>query len=103
MWLRSPAIDLTTAGGATLNFAAFVDIEAGFDFGSISVLDAGDDSVLAVIDPIIDGVSAGWEDVSERIPDEGLGRMIKIEFRLESDDISNFPGWYIDDVNVTVP
>jgi hypothetical protein len=29
--------------------------------------------------------------------------MIKIEFRLTTDDVANFPGWYIDDVMVTFP
>ena len=104
VWLRSPEIDLTTAGAATLNFAKYVDVEGqGFDFGTISVLDAGDDSVLAVIDASVNGTDISWKNASKSIPDEGLGKVIKIEFRLESDDIQNFAGWYIDDVQVTVP
>ena len=43
------------------------------------------------------------DDVSKAIPAEALGKMVKIEFRFTSDDISNFAGWYIDDVVVTVP
>ncbi|NIP97796.1 MAG: hypothetical protein GWO24_31940, partial [Akkermansiaceae bacterium] len=50
-----------------------------------------------------DGVSADWEQVARALPDQSLGKHIKIEFRFQSDDISNFAGWYIDDVGVTVP
>ncbi|NIP92338.1 MAG: hypothetical protein GWO24_02225, partial [Akkermansiaceae bacterium] len=70
VWLRSPAIDLTAAGAATLSYAQFRDIEQGFDFGMVRVLDAADDSELAVIEAIIDDVSAGWEKVSKALPAE---------------------------------
>lgn len=103
VWLRSPAIDLTTAGGATLRFAQFRDIEQGFDFGSIRVLDAADNSELAVIDDVIDGVTADWEQVTKSMPDEVLGKTVRIEFRFQADDIQTFAGWYLDDVEVTVP
>ncbi|NIP93108.1 MAG: hypothetical protein GWO24_06475, partial [Akkermansiaceae bacterium] len=45
VWLRSPPIDLTTATGATMTYYQFRDIEEGFDFGTISLLDAADNSV----------------------------------------------------------
>ena len=45
LWLRSPPIDLTAAAGATLNFSHYVDIEEGFDFGEVRLLDA--DAALA--------------------------------------------------------
>jgi len=102
VWLRSPAIDLTTAGGATLNYFQYRDIEEGFDFGIISVLDAADDSLIAEI-PGADSAAFVWELVSKRLPAEALGKMIKIEFRLTSDEIEVFPGWFIDDFEVTVP
>ncbi|NIP94059.1 MAG: hypothetical protein GWO24_11630, partial [Akkermansiaceae bacterium] len=103
VWLLSPAIDLTTAGGATLRFAQFRDIEQGFDFGSIRVLDAADNSELAVIDDVIDDVTADWEQVTKSMPDEALGKTVRIEFRFQADDIQTFAGWYLDDVEVTVP
>ncbi|MFP6857611.1 MAG: discoidin domain-containing protein, partial [Roseibacillus sp.] len=102
VWLRSPTIDLTTAGGATLNYFQYRDIEEGFDFAIISVLDAADDSLIAEI-PGIDSAAFAWELVSKSLPAEALGKMIKIEFRLTSDEIETFPGWFIDDFEVTVP
>jgi len=103
VWLRSPPIDLTTAGGATLRYAQFFDIEKGFDSGRVAVLDAGDDSELAVLEDPIEGTSTGWEEFSQSLPAAVLGKTVKIEFRFSSDDIEFFSGWYIDDVVVTVP
>ncbi len=103
VWLRSPAIDLTTAAGATLRFFQFYDIETGFDSGTVAVLDAGNDSEIAVLGDPVDGTSTGWEESSRVLPAAALGKSIKIEFRLNSDDIEFFAGWYIDDVSVTVP
>ncbi len=104
-WLRSPPIDLTTAGGATLTYFQFYDIEAGFDSGNVSVLDSSDDSVLAVIEADLGGESPDWEQVTTVLPPAALGKIIKIEFRLISDDFDEnpFAGWYLDDFNLTVP
>jgi hypothetical protein len=103
VWLRSPPIDLTNTGGATLNYVEWRDIEATFDSGRVVVLDATDNSEIAEIEDSIDGFSNGWENVSRQIPPAALGKVIKIEFRFRSDNIENFPGWYIDDFSVTVP
>ncbi|NIP92359.1 MAG: hypothetical protein GWO24_02330 [Akkermansiaceae bacterium] len=103
VWLQTPPIDLTGAGGATLRYFEWKDIEEGFDAGTIRVLDAADDSELAVIEEIVDGVTADWEEEKHSLPAAALGKTIKIEFRFTSDDIQNFAGWYIDDIIVTVP
>jgi len=104
LFLRSPPIDLTTAGGATLSYFQFYDIEADFDGGRVAVLDAGDnDSEVAVLQALVDGEITQWEKVTRSLPAAALGKVIRIEFRLTSDDVQNHAGWYIDDVLVTVP
>lgn len=104
VWLRSPAVDLTGAGGATLNYAEWRDIEATFDSGSIRVLDAADDSEIAVVQQGIEGTTGGtWISRSVSLPAAALDRTVKVEFRLMSDDFQEFAGWYLDDVVVTVP
>ena len=103
VWLRSPPIDLTTAAGATLSYFQFHDIETGFDSGQVAVLDSGTDLELALLGNPVDGASAGWEQVTRVLPAIALGKSVKIEFRLKSDDIEFFAGWYVDDVLVTVP
>ncbi len=110
IFLRSPVIDLTTAGSATLNFQQFLDIEPPsgqqfFDWGTISVLSAGDDSVLAIVQDNITGFSDEWEGYSRKLPEAALGNEIRLEFQFRSDEVDFVPaaGWYIDDVEVTVP
>ena len=104
IWLRTPEIDLTNAARATLSFEQFTDIEPQFDFGTVTVLDA-DDSELAVIETGIDGF-ADWTKFARALPAAAIGKSVKIEFRFEADDlpvISDFAGWYLDDILVTVP
>lgn len=103
IWLRSPAIDLTTAAGATLNLASFIDAEPTFDFGFINVLDAADNSLLAQVGAPFDATTADWTTISRALPAEALGKSVKIEFRFNSDELNVNPGWYVDDVVVTVP
>jgi len=106
IWLRSPEIDLTNAAEATLCFFQWIDAEVGFDGGTVSVLDAANDSVLAVVDGPIDGENVDWAKATFAIPAEAIGKTIKLEFLFDSDDLNvgrDFAGWYIDDVTVTVP
>ena len=75
--------------------------------GSIRILDASDDSELAVLeDQTIDGFTAGWEDYSKALPAAAFtatAGTIRIEFRFEADDLESFAGWYLDDVVITTP
>ena len=75
-----------------------------FDFGAVSILDANDgDAVIAVLESPIDGNIGSWDQFSKALPPEVLGNVIKIEWRFSADEFGNFAGWYLDDVNVTVP
>jgi len=105
VWLRSPLINLTTAAGATLNFSQYVDIEESFDFGQIRLLDSdAANAELAILEMTIDGnAPTDWKPFSKALPAAALGKNVVIEFRFDSDDFLNQAGWYIDDVNVTVP
>lgn len=111
VWLRSPPIDLTGTESATLRFAHYYDIEAPeavapftvYDFGQLAILDAVDDSELALLVPALADFIADWEEISFTLPADTLNKVIRIEFRLISDDIAFLPGWYVDDVQVTVP
>ncbi len=103
VWLRSPPIDLTTASGATLNYFQSIDIETQFDMGSVRVLDAADGSELAVVTAVVEGSVPGWTRITKKLPAAALGKTVVIEFRFQSDEIENYEGWYIDDVEVTVP
>lgn len=111
-WLRSTAIDLTAAVGATLVFQQSVDVDdfENLDHGTIRVLDAsalpGTVTELGVVQSNITGRSAGnWIEFSADLPPAALGQSIVLEFVFESDgdDVADGAGWYIDDVLVTTP
>jgi len=107
IYLRTPAIDLGEATEGTLSFQQWTEIEVDFDYGSIRILDAFDDSELAILeDQTIEGNTSGWEEYSKALPPEAFTAAegtIKIEFRFEADDVASFAGWYIDDVMVIIP
>jgi hypothetical protein len=108
IWLRSPPIDLSGMGvtEAFLSYAEARDIEFEFDRGSIVVLDAADDSEIAVLVDNVDDTDLEWKQaprIPVALPPEALNTPIKLEFRFESDFLNPFPqaGWYIDDVRIT--
>jgi hypothetical protein len=104
IFLRTPSIDLTAAGAATVNYDQFVYTDTFFqDFGTLRVLDATDDSVIAVLEAVVEGASFDWIHVSNPLPAEALGKMVKFEFGFVADDITGDVGWLIDNVEVTIP
>ena len=103
VWLRSPVIDFSATGAATLSYFRYIDIEEEFDGGQVAALAAADDSVIAILEAQIEGGPAGWDEISYSLPAEALGKEIKIEFRLTTDEVEQFSGFYIDDVTLTVP
>ena len=104
VFLKSPPIDLTSAGAqATLKFFQFVEIENPTDKGLVRVLDAADGSVLGLLQDDINGLGVDWQETSLLFPPAALGKVVRLEFRFQSDAVGEFAGWYVDDLEVTVP
>ena len=94
------------ASGATLSFSQYIDTETApsGDLGSIRLLNAGDDSVLAGGDVAtgLEGITEAWSSQTLPLPAAANGLSVKLEFSFESDaDGDLFAGFYIDDVVVT--
>jgi hypothetical protein len=110
-WLRSPAIDLTTATGATVTFQQWVDMDEfdNLDRGAVRVLDAsglpGTVTELGVVQADITGFLDDWAEFSADLPAAALGQSIVLEFEFVSDDddIFDATGWYLDDVIIITP
>ena len=70
------------------------DVPGDLDYGSIRILDASDDSVLAVMEnQTIDGNTSGWEEYSMALPAAAFtaaAGTIKVEWQFEADDIDSF-------------
>jgi hypothetical protein len=105
---RSPVIDLTDRNAATLEFYHYYEFEPVlegqiFDWGELRLLDAvtgqnllpGDAPALQFV-----GAFRDWRRTVYVLPSEALGKPIRIEFKLISDDFGVAPGWYIDDVRI---
>jgi bacillopeptidase F len=111
-WLRTPAIDLTTATRADVVFQHWVDMDdfQNLDSGTVRVLDAsvlpGTVTVLGVVKADITGLTPlDWVEFKAPLPAAALGKVIALEFVFVSDgdDIFDASGWYIDNVMVTTP
>ena len=94
------------ATGATLSFRQYLDTETApsGDLGSIRLLNAGDNSVLAGGEVAVglEGATETWSSQSLALPAAANGLSVKLEFRFVSDaDGDLWFGFYIDDVVVT--
>lgn len=100
-YLRSPEIDLSRVSVATLSFAEFhsVDIEEDYHSVSVNIIDAASNDVLQEVFREAGAVN-GWTQHSIRLAGPSVGGKIKIEFLLQTDDVSPLPGFYIDDVSI---
>jgi len=92
--------------GATLSFSQYIDTDLDgtkTEVGSIRLLNAGDNSVLAGGDVAIEleGITEAWSSESIPLPDVANGLSVKLEFRFVSNATDEFAGFYIDDVVVT--
>jgi len=116
IWMYSPQIDLSGLDAATLVFSSSRDVEPALvggelvDFIKVWAVDAQGADVVGM--PLLRqaGVRAQWKVTRVQIPVEALGRSVRFEFRLTSDDFNLFDpdtggditqaGWFIDDVSV---
>jgi hypothetical protein len=103
-YLRSPAIDLTTASAAFVTWFEAYDLEPGYDYAYLNVLDTNL-TVLASEIYTANGYGAlSWTQRQMGLPDTVLGQPVILEFRLTADGFDPVAlGWYIDDVVVREP
>lgn len=102
-WLLSPTIDLTGLTKATLRFQQYKDLEDTFDASKITVLDDQTREELVVLSDSKEGSDPEWRRITLALPEEALGRKIRLEFRMIADEAGNLSGWYIDDVELSSP
>lgn len=108
--LRSEIIDLSAATEATLNLAYYIDADPAttpgnpaFDTAIISILSGEDDSVLETLADLGNESTNDWTDISFPIPAAALGSSIRLNFTFTSDGVEVGPGWYLDDITISVP
>jgi hypothetical protein len=96
--LRSPSFSLETATQPQLSFWHLFNIEQGFDFGTVLISTDG---------------GTGWTEIARYTGGRDLSAVVldlspyagspdvRLRFRLQSDSVISFDGWYIDDIIVT--
>lgn len=108
VWLRSPAIDLTSHSAGTVGFKEFIHIENDLinpdsDFGSLRIVAVDDGSTLGVLRARVEGNFGDWENFSTALPPAAFTEPFRVEFRLVTDDYdaTGYAGWYIDDFSIS--
>ena len=109
VYLVSPVIDLTGLDNARLEFWSYRDCEPAFegeltDACQVWILDEDGEYLNDVPIWIRGGEAKQWRLEKGKIPAEGLGQKIRLEFNFSSDggqDNGPQAGWFIDDVAIT--
>ena len=100
--LTSPPVDLTTATNPTLTFNHFLEVEAGEDFATVSIVTTSGTDQIAISGNQLPNSTVGFESESFDLTTYA-GQVIQVEFRLISDESVLAEGWYVDDVVVSEP
>ena len=101
-WLITPPIDLRDRSlpTASLRFHHWYDIENRWDEGRIMITDDYGETWQQV-GPVYTGSSNGWEEVMINLEDYiGSPNPIFVAFCLDSDYVTVYKGWYIDNVRL---
>lgn len=98
-YLAMPPISLAGASQAQLSFWQWYDLESGYDWADVWVVDGAGNQT-----PVLHqtGSSNGW---NKRTVDLSpwAGQAILVLFNLVSDGSINRAGWYLDDISILAP
>ncbi|WP_186578631.1 immune inhibitor A domain-containing protein [Aquibacillus kalidii] len=102
-------VDLTNASSAQLQFKAWYDIETDWDYASVKVNgESIEGNITTTENPYdqnpgfgITGTSDGWVDATFDLSDY-VGEEVELEFNYWTDVAAAMPGFYVDDITVSV-
>jgi hypothetical protein len=100
--LRSPAISLGGIVSGTISYQRYLDMEdPQFDFATVNILNATDDSLIEVLETGIGNGNLAWDGVVHDIPAAAIGLDVYFEIVFISDDFDSLQtGLVIDDFKV---
>ncbi len=99
--LISPSISLpgvSSSGELLLHFREWFEIESGYDEGIVEISTDGGNTWTELSSR---SGSSDWRDVQINLTSYE-GQEVKLSFRFTSDFSVTFPGWYVDDVQVSL-
>jgi hypothetical protein len=102
LYLPSIALpSVSTSGNLWLTFFQYGYVEAGFDYVSV-IVSANNGSSWTIIDSQTGSLGSSWTERDLSIK-AYAGETVRIAFVLNSDDVVEFAGWYVDDISVWSP
>ena len=102
--LVSPIIDLSAHTGLApvLSWRQWLSTERGYDFAQVEASDDGGATWVTVYGPVSSDVSLQWSRIDVSLPTAYATGAFRFRFSFISDSSIQGPGWYIDDVAVTM-
>jgi len=96
-WLLSPAVDLTNATEAKIDFYHWYNFETNWDVGTLEITTDGGATWKTL--KTYSGAQPEWRHEEIDLSDY-LGSKIQARFHVVTDDYGTGAGWYIDDVSI---
>ena len=105
-YLTTPLIDLTIvpAGPVTISWWHWISTEVSFDGASVEVSNNGGSTwqVVYAVSGTVSGPNNAYLNEIVLLNSTYAVNNFQMRFRLQSDNIIQFPGFYVDDINILV-
>lgn len=104
-YITSPVIDLSAyagQGGLLFNWWQWLQTENGWDYVSIGVSNNGGATWTLIYGELSGTIDMAWTPHSASLSDAYAVNNFQYRFRLRSDGSVVYPGWYVDDVSITL-
>ena len=100
-YLTSPPIDLTAAGDQPmlLSWWGWLQTESGYDFASVEISDGIGWTTILSASGIL---TTDWSEFGFFLEPTYSVPEFQIRFRLQSDNSVTYPGFYVDDVSISI-
>ncbi len=98
--LVSPLIDLTGTSNPTLTFYHRYSLETNYDYGMVEISSNGGSTFSPYVQRFTGGL-ANFTLVTINLSAYKSFNKVVIRFRLTSDSIVNYDGWYVDDIVIS--
>ncbi len=101
-YLSSPNIDLSTYADMELELSwwQYIHTEEDYDFASVEISNDGGGTWLRVYGRVSGEVTTEWTEVTIPLDASYAVSNFRVRFRSQSDALLNFPGFYVDDVEI---
>jgi RHS repeat-associated protein/uncharacterized repeat protein (TIGR01451 family) len=100
--LTAPEIDLSSYAGEdlTLSWWQWLFTEPNYDLARVDVSNDGGNTWTTAYGPVMGETSSSWTPITVTLDSSYAVENFRLRFWLSADDTIQFPGWYIDDIQL---